>query len=228
MKLINTNSIQKQLIALSLVLVFIGLTPAVAQQQLSANNNSNVTPALMLSFSGSIGENSSSQLTWTMENETSGKMFIIERSNNGNAFDSLSQITARNNAHDTSYNFIDGHIMMGHNYYRIRMVDNNGVERYSKIICLDNNNTNNAGKMQLYPNPALSVVNFALTSSKNEEVTVHIFNLAGILLTAHQQQISAGMNQQSICVNGLKTGNYIIKITGKQGSTEFVQMFSKI
>jgi Secretion system C-terminal sorting domain len=229
MKLINSTRIQKQLIALSLVLAFIGLEPAIAQQQLSAYNNSNVTPALMLSFSGSIGDNSSSQLTWTMENETSGKMFIIERSANGNEFDSLGQIVARNNAHDTSYSYIDTRIMMGHNYYRIRMVDNNGVERYSKIICLDNNKTNStAGKIQLYPNPALSVVNFALTSSKNEEVTIQIFNLAGILLTAHQQQISAGMNQQSICVNGLKTGNYILKITGNQGSTEFVQMFSKI
>jgi hypothetical protein len=228
MKLLNNSRIQKQIIALSFVLLFAGISRSIAQQQLSANNNSNVTAALMLGFSGVINSASTSQLTWTMENETSGKWFIIERSNEGNYFDSIGQVVARNNAHDTSYNFVDGHIMMGHNYYRLRMIDNDGVIRYSKIICLDNNDANSAVKMQVYPNPAVSVVNVTLTSAKNEEVSVKIFNLSGILLSTNQARVNAGINQQSIAVGGLKTGNYIIRISGAQGSTEFVQMFSKI
>jgi hypothetical protein len=228
MKLNHTSRIQKHIAALAFVLVFVASTRSIAQEQVSANSNANVTAALMLSFSGLINSNTS-QLTWTMENETSGKWFIIERSNDGNVFDSIGVVAARNNAHDTSYNFADSRIMMGDNYYRLLMLDNDGVKRYSKIICLDNNSTNNcAAKIQVYPNPAISVVNYMLTSSKNEQVSVQIYNLAGILLTASQKSVSAGMNQQSIAINGLKSGNYILKITGAQGSTEFVQMFSKI
>jgi hypothetical protein len=155
-------------------------------------------------------------------------LFIVERSTDGNSFDSIGRVVARNNAHDTSYNFVDGHIMSGHNYYRLCMIYNDGVVRYSKIICLDNNEANSAVKMQVYPNPALSVVHVTLTSAKNEEVSVKIFNLSGILLSTNQARVNAGINQQSIAVGGLKTGNYIIRISGAQGSTEFVQMFSKI
>jgi hypothetical protein len=228
MKHNHTSRIQKHLVALAFVFVFVASTRSIAQDHPAANSNANVTAALMLSFSGLINSNTS-DLSWTMENETSGRWFIIERSNDGNEFDSIGVVAARNNAHDTTYNYADGRIMMGDNYYRLRMVDNDGVTRYSKIICLDNNSTNNcAAKIQVYPNPAISVVNYMLTSSKNEQVSVQIYNLAGILLTASQKTVSAGMNQQSIAINGLRTGNYILKITGAQGSTEFVQMFSKI
>jgi hypothetical protein len=228
MKHLNNSRIQKQIIALSFVLLFAGISRTVAQEQRSNNNNANVTAALMLGFSGVINSTSTSQLTWTMENETSGNLFIVERSTDGNSFDSIGRVVARNNAHDTSYNFVDGHIMSGHNYYRLCMIDNDGVVRYSKIICLDNNEANSAVKMQVYPNPALSVVHVTLTSAKNEEVSVKIFNLSGILLSTNQARVNAGINQQSIAVGGLKTGNYIIRISGAQGSTEFVQMFSKI
>ena len=226
MKLINTNQSKKATfsLALSVILFFAGLTRVAAQEAESVNSNANVSPALMLSFTGVINEQAG-QLTWVTEDETSAKCFVIERSANGASFDSIGMVTCENNANMTTYNYDDNSLTSGTNYYRLREIDNDGVSRYSKIISL--NDVNVSTKMQVYPNPASAVVNFAVNSNTAGQMTVQIYNLGGVLVTAREQAIAAGLSQQSIAISNLKAGSYILKITGKAG-LQYTQLFSKI
>ena len=224
MKLINTNNSKIALFALVLILSIAGLTPVMAQESASVNSNANVTPALMLSFTGVV-DAKAGQLTWVTENETSAKWFVIERSTSGNEFDSIGKVMGQNNANMTTYNYSDDRLSSGNNYYRLREVDNDNVSRFSKIISLDM--VDNAAKLQVYPNPASATVNYSVTSHSSDELTVQIYNLAGVLVVVHEQSIAAGVNEQSIAISNLRTGNYILKITGKQG-TQFTQLFAKI
>jgi hypothetical protein len=228
MKTINTNHSKKAILSIVIFLFVAGLASVNAQQVQSVNSNANVTPALMLSFTGAVnngGNNVDGQLTWVTENETSAKWFVVERSEKGNDFDSIGMVICENNANMTTYNYVDGRLMSGSNFYRLREVDNDGVVRYSKIISLDNTST--APNMQVYPNPASAVVNFAVNSHAGDQVSVKIYNLAGVLVAARDQQVAAGLSQQSIAVSNLKTGSYILQVTGKKG-TQFTQLFSKI
>ena len=77
-------------------------------------------------------------------------------------------------------------------------------------------------------NPASAVINYTISSSSADQVTVQIFNLAGVLVAAHQQQLSAGINQESIAISALKSGNYFLKVIDKTGSNQHVQLFAKI
>jgi hypothetical protein len=226
MKTINTNHSKKTIFSLVIIL-FVAVATVNAQQAQSVNSNANVTPALMLSFTGVVnqGTNIDGQLTWVTENETSAKWFVVERSETGTSFDSIGLVMCDNNANMTTYNYVDGRLMSGSNFYRLREVDNDGVVRYSKIISLDN--TSVAAKMQVYPNPASGIVNFAVNSHSGDQVSVKIYNLAGVLVAARDQEVAAGLSQQSIAVSNLKTGSYILKVTGKQGM-QFTQLFSKI
>ena len=85
-----------------------------------------------------------------------------------------------------------------------------------------------AGKIQVFPNPALSVLNYTVTSAGAELVNVQIYSLSGILMQNSQQQLSAGLNQRSLTVGDLRNGSYFLKITGKQGVTQLMQVFTKI
>jgi hypothetical protein len=226
MKLINTNQSKKATfsLALSVILFFAGLTQVAAQQAQSISSNANVTPALMMSFTGVVNE-TAGQLTWVTENETSAKWFVVERSASGNNFDSIGMVACENNANMTTYNFVDKSLTGGSNYYRLREVDNDGISRYSKIISL--NAVNVSTRMQVYPNPASAVVNFAVNSSTAGQMSVKIYNLAGVLVSTREQEIEAGISQQSVAISNLKTGSYIIQVTGKAGM-QYTQMFSKI
>jgi hypothetical protein len=228
MKQINNNNSKKTILSLVIILFVAAFSPVSAQEAQSANSNANVTPALMLSFTGVVNDatnNADGQLTWVTENETSAKLFVVERSETGNDFDSIGMVMCQNNANMTTYNYVDGRLLSGSNFYRLREVDNDGVVRYSKIISL--NNTEVAPRMQVYPNPASGVVNFAVNSHSGDQVSVKIYNLAGVLVATRDQEVAAGLSQQSIAVSNLKSGSYILQVTGK-GGMQFTQLFSKI
>jgi hypothetical protein len=223
MKLTSTFPLTLRL-ALAAAILFTGWNTAAAQ----TTNKTGVTPALLLSFDGQVS-NSAAELTWVMENETNCKWFVIERAGQSGGYDSISVVDGLNNNNMTTYNFTDAHMLDGNNYYRLRQVDRDGVVRYSKIVTLYNNDAveNASPKMAVYPNPAASTLNFTLTSANPQQVIVQVYNLAGVVVYSGEQQLIAGNNQQSILVNGLKNGNYFLKVTNREGSCQYIQPFVK-
>jgi hypothetical protein len=211
--------------AFAAALLFAGFNSAVAQ---TTSNKNGVTPALLLSFDGQVN-NSTALLNWVMENQTNCKWFVIERAGAEGGYDSISVVDGINNNNMTTYNFSDGHMLSGNNYYRLRQVDLDGVVRYSKVVTLTNNTDDNTTpKMSVYPNPAAATLSYSVSSAAPQQVIVQVYNLAGVVCYTSQQQLYAGSNQQSISVSGLKNGNYFLKVTNREGSTQFVQPFVKM
>jgi len=210
--------------AFAVAVLFAG-NSAVAQ---TTSNKNSVTPALLLSFDGQVNNNIA-LLNWVMENETNCKWFVIERAGVSGGYDSISVVDGLNDNNMTTYNFSDGHMLSGNNYYRLRQVDRDGVVRYSKVVTLTNNaDLNEAPKMSVYPNPAAATLNYSLSAIAPQQVVVQVYNLAGVVCYTSQQQLFAGTNQQSITLSGLKNGNYFLKVTNREGSTQYVQPFVKM
>jgi hypothetical protein len=216
-------------LALAIAFLFAGLTRAAAQTTSNSTSTSN-TPALIMSFNGQV-TNNAANLTWVMENETNSKWFVIERSGDDGEYDSIGVVTGINNNNSTStYTYSDNNMLNGNNYYRLRMVDMDNVVRYSKIVSLyDLQQTETASsKMTIFPNPAAATINYTVASSSNQQVIVQVYNLAGVVLLTAEQQLNAGNNVQTIAVSSLKAGNYFLKITNVEGSSQYVQPFVKI
>jgi Secretion system C-terminal sorting domain len=210
-------------LTLSIAVSFTGLNKVSAQQNASSSNN---LPALLMSFSAS-SDNNTADLNWVMENETNCKWFVIERSGDAGGFDSLNVVAGLNNSHATTYNFSDANMLKGNNYYRLRQVDRDGVVKYSKVVSLYNSAFTTA-RMEVYPNPASAVVNYTVSSAAADQVTVQVYNLAGVVMMTRQQQLTAGSNQQSLAISNLKNGNYFLKIVNREGTCQFVQSFVKV
>lgn len=182
------------------------------------------TPALLLSFTGT-SQGTTADLNWAMENETNCKWFVIERSGDSGGFDSISVVMGMNNNNETDYNFTDAHMLAGNNYYRLRQVDRDGIVRYSKVVTLYD--MQNANKMEVYPNPAVATLNYSITSPATQPVLVQVYSMSGVLMTATQQELNAGINQQTVTIGSLKAGNYILKVSSLTGASQYVQPFVK-
>jgi len=222
MKTINAATLTSFLF--TALVIMAGATSATAQEQ--AQNKSSQA-ALLMSFTSQATGDAEGQLLWTMENVTNCKWFVIERSANANGFDSIGVVIGTNNTHATDYTFTDAHLLSGNNYYRLRQVDMDGSSRYSRIVCLFNaTKAATAGKIQVYPNPAISVVNYTLNSTTAGNVLVQVYNTAGVLVLTQQQQLSSGVNQQSVAISNLKSGNYFLKVISQNGA-QYEQTFVK-
>src|SRR5258708_8160541 len=179
----------------------------------------------MLGFTGKV-QNNTAKLTWTMESQHNCKWFVLERSGDPGGYDSISVVAGLNNGNTNQYNFFDPNMLKGNNYYRLRQVDMDGGIHYSKVLTLDNADV--TGKMAIYPNPAIAVLNFSVSSPAAQPVIVQVYNLSGMVLLTTRQQLNVGNNQQSVAIGGLKSGNYIPKISSLTGAGEDIQPFLKI
>jgi hypothetical protein len=224
MKTTFTKSLITRL-ALALIFLIAGLARAAAQTTTQAN--SATTPSLMMSFNGQV-QNQAATLNWVMENETNCNYFVIERSGDTGGYDSIGVVTGLNNNNQTTYIYSDDHMLNGNNYYRLRQVDMDGVLRYSKVVSLYDMQQEAAPKMSVYPNPATATLNFSMTSASTQQILVQIYSISGVLLQTSEQTLTTGNNLQSIAVNNLKSGNYFLKVSNRDGNSQFVQPFVKV
>lgn len=152
-----------------------------------------------LSFTG-YNKGSVNVLNWETANEVNNKGFQVERLNaTGNVWDILGFKTANNKA--SSYDFMDN-TPLSTSYYRLRQLDNDGKETFSKVISIASKGTD---KLKVYPNPVSSV----LTIETTEAGDYHIFNLLG-------QQVLNGKATQRIDVSALPQGAYFLKVGAEQ------------
>jgi photosystem II stability/assembly factor-like uncharacterized protein len=161
----------------------------------SANS---VLPIELLSFSGKNTEGGN-LLTWTTANERNNKGFQVERLNSVNNWDNIGFKTANNKA--STYEFVDN-APLAVSYYRLRQIDNDGTETFSKVITIS---TKGKSKLKVYPSIASSLITVEAAEGANYQV----FNMNG-------QQVLNGKTGQRIDVSDLSKGTYIIRVGAEQ------------
>lgn len=109
-----------------------------------------VLPLELISFE-SIVVTSGIDCKWITASEKDLAYFELQRSNDGQTFTPVRQITARGNSETvTSYSLTDTDPYSGMNYYRLKIVDQDGSFKYSELTSVSSKQEHTA----LYPNPA--------------------------------------------------------------------------
>ncbi|RIJ37560.1 T9SS C-terminal target domain-containing protein [Pontibacter oryzae] len=174
-------------------------------------------PVELVSFKGAA-VNGAAKLTWATAQEKNNERFVVERSQDGKAFAAIGEVKGNGtSAARTDYSFTDTNPAAGANYYRLRQIDFDGTEDFSKVVELNiNKNTiaANSALASVYPTVASTEVkvNFALT---NANVTV---------LDASGRQVAQFANagrELVIPVSNLQRGVYFVTVTdGAQRQTQ--------
>lgn len=110
-------------------------------------------PIKMLSFAAEALPNRNVQLTWEYESGTTLSHSEVEYSVDGIQFQKIGEIPANKETDRASsgYNFLHAQLKSNINYYRIRMVDINGVAEYSSVRVINFDDPD--ADFSLFPNP---------------------------------------------------------------------------
>jgi hypothetical protein len=177
--------------------------------------SSSILPVNLLSFKATE-ESAKTFLEWSASNETSLAYYLVERAADGINFQAIKKITANNtNRTIDNYSFYDQSPLPGNNYYRLKLVDNEGYYDYSKVKQTTYNQTSSS--IKCFPNPARDYVYLNTTSEIAGSFPYSIYNVNGTLLTTASVNMQKGKNQVKIdLANKLVPATYIIRIYNMQ------------
>jgi len=179
------------------------------------------TLPITLSLWNGVYKNNKTYLTWQAENAVQFSHFVIEHSVDGVHFSSLGQvIAASSGALAQQYSFEDISPASGLNYYRLKMVDQDGQYTYSGIITIRTDAT--GIQISATPNPFADHMVVTIQSKTDETANLRVINSDGKLVWRKTMYVNAGTNVQYLNdLQSLPKGMYVIKIIKGNTTAEF-------
>jgi hypothetical protein len=165
--------------------------------------NAVALPQSLLSFTASKDDNKV-MLNFTTTNELKVSSFDVERSLDGSSFTKIGTVTGE--AANGQYAYIDVQPLPSMNYYRLKMINQNGGYSYSKIVLIryDKN-----ASITIFPNPVKDVVTVQLHMPRGA-VSLQIIDGMGRKVKTMTLQSSGSTLSTAIDISGLAGGRYYI------------------
>lgn len=158
----------------------------------------------LLSFKGN-NRNGAVQLNWTITRENNTRTIVLEKSNDGKQFSTLTAYTVDGQT-DFSYNDYNSGAT---NYYRLRMESRSGKTTYSNVQVFRTGNA--AGVLAVYPTLAQDHFTLSVTALRNQTATVNLLDYSGRLVYRTQVGVQEGTNNILISdFNSSLKGNFIL------------------
>lgn len=178
----------------------------------------NFTLPVELVFFKAQAQGENALLTWATAMEKDNAAFVIERSQDGTHFESISSVAGQGTTSQLSnYSFTDEHPYAGISYYRLKQVDFDGTQTHSAIqsVYFDS-----SAEFFLFPNPATDELNIVLGS--DEVYDIHVYSNLGI--EVHNLSTTKNNNSYTIRLNGVASGSYILELRSatKQVTKQFL------
>ncbi|HTC01126.1 MAG TPA: T9SS type A sorting domain-containing protein [Ferruginibacter sp.] len=166
-------------------------------------NPATVLPVKLTSFTGTLLNNNQVSLQWQTADETNIKDYELEYCTDGISYSSiLTTVTPQGEA-TNNYSYLDTTPAVGSNYYRLKIVNDDGSFSYSNIVPIDIENIKAA---TIYPNPAID--NIVITLPNANKSVVNIYNSTGSLVkTTTVYSIT-----NTLDIQNLPSGTYFIKV----------------
>ncbi|NWF89493.1 MAG: ammonia-forming cytochrome c nitrite reductase subunit c552 [Ignavibacteriaceae bacterium] len=194
---------------------------------------SGVIPVELVSFTGSTS-NGIVSLQWQTATETNNRGFEIQRKTSNYNWQTIGFVKGKGTTTQTSdYTFTDsptGITNLTKITYRLKQLDYNGAENYSKEINIDFSGAPKSFSLeQNYPNPfnPATVIRYAIPS--DSKVRVIVYNVAGEVIKELVNEVqTAGFHESTFSTNSglnLSSGIYFysIEATPLNGSNGFKQ-----
>ncbi|KAK6028700.1 polymorphic outer membrane protein repeat-containing domain protein [Ostertagia ostertagi] len=167
-------------------------------------------PVQLISFEAVKGpDNKSSVLEWQVNREAGMSRYKIQRSSNGNTFETIGSVAANGKER---YQFMDEQPLPGINFYRLSMEETDGSYTYSRVIRITFRENNQPG-IVIYPNPAATILNINPDGIAAGLLALQYTDLAGrTARTIRVNYIPGEVIHDDIST--LPAGSYILTLPG--------------
>ncbi len=167
-----------------------------------------VIPVELMRFKGTPNTEGVA-LTWETAQEIRFHHFDVERSADTKTWLPLKEVAAKGLAH--IYAILDDKPLTGVNYYRLKMVDNDGTFMYSKTVAVEWGKAV-AANWALFPNPVKDKLYLSGNEAIAGEQSLQIVDIAGkTILNTTVQQLRNGLT-----INQLANGTYFLEFSLNQ------------
>ncbi len=154
-------------------------------------------------------------IIWTTASESYNDVQIVERSVDGvKDWVEIDQVRGTNSNKETTYEVIDEKPLTT-SYYRIRSLDYDGKEQFSKIVMVQRSGKDNGKELSIHPNPTRNNTIIDLDVTTDDQVDILISDMAGKLFSTHTYAITKGANSLQIGLDEIPSGVYLLTIQGK-------------
>lgn len=176
------------------------------------NPCSSPLPVTLLHFNGNVNTQQTIDLLWETSSEINLSHFVVEKSYVNGNFVQIAQVAAKGHPGEKErYTLNDAQAIPGHNYYRLKAVDNDGQFTYSNVLDIVLTGSRE-GMFSIFPNPVQNVLNAAIQMNAIATAQLSIEDLLGNTLIKKGLMLQKGANSFSIDVSTLARGNYVLKL----------------
>ena len=116
------------------------------------------------------------KLSWSFSSDEQDNQMVVERSTDGIQFSPLSTMNA--GALQSEYTFTDQNPETTENFYRIRVINADGMASFSNTISVQNNSSSD---IEVFPNPSAGG-HFFVQLPSVENAFISVYNMTGQLL----------------------------------------------
>ncbi len=162
-------------------------------------------------------KNNGIEVEWTGLNEINISAYEIEKSIDGISFIRKGNISAKNNgANMNSYQWFDGSINKGNNYYRIKAIEKDGTFKYSTVV---NAKTGKEGNITIAPTLVTAgIVQVQFENMIKGKYNINVFNNLGQLITTKTINHAGGSITEILNVSNMPKGNYQLQVVNNDQS----------
>jgi hypothetical protein len=169
-------------------------------------------PVKFIDVFAKLINSTSSMIDWKVATPISnGDYFEVQFSSDAILWSAIGKIKI-DNTNIEWFHFLHKEIPTGALYYRIKQVDQNGQNIYSKIVVIKKGVS--ANNYIIYPNPSKNIINISSNEIVGGQAIIDMSNLLGEHIGFYKMHSKHFEINTSILANG----TYILKITDKQNS----------
>ena len=174
-------------------------------------------PMSLLSFDA-VAKKNIVQLSWTTTREFNVASIEVERSADGSSFSKIQKQSAVGGYTVTNaYSYNDMAPVAGTNYYRLKMIDNDGKFTYSEVRKVQFSVISAA---QVFPNPATSYVMISLSSVEKANYNCSIYSIDGALLKSMNLSVNAGVQNSKVDLSQVNyKGIIMVQLKDEKGNS---------
>jgi hypothetical protein len=181
-------------------------------------------PLDLLSFEASVPNNRQVSLEWTVANEVNNQYFEVQRSVDGQHFETIQQIPSLGDYADTrKYHHLDNSPLSGRSYYRLKMVSTNELKSYSHLQSVQ---LKSGQKIQVFPNPTDAQLYLMIRADNASQVSIGFYNSTGTKIHQSLRSISTGLNNLEFDLAWLVPGTYTLVVNDVKGDFNYIQRLS--
>lgn len=179
-------------------------------------------PVLLSKFDVQRQDNNTVTVTWKTDQEINSDRFELQRSSNNSPFETVATISSKNSNSNIAqfYSFNDANTLAEVSFYRIKMVDKDNSFSFSSIKSVKG--TSEALNFIVFPNPSTGNAKISITNV-SEPTKVVIFDNSGRVIKQ-----TGFVFSNSVDVNNLPSGNYLIKVIGERTGVTSVKKYAVI